>query len=249
MVLGTRRFTGEVPPRSRWGNAASRLFFRLTTGRNLPDVQTGLRGYPASMLSWLRSVPGERYEYEHNLLVRAVDAGVAIDTVDIATIYVDANESSHFRPLADSIRIYAPVLLFAASSLAAFAIDTVALLALSALTGSLILSVVVARALNSAVNFGTNRLIVFEHGRQRPGIAAAAQYFCLVVGLLLINYCTLLALQSVGVPLFPAKLLTEIALFAISYAVQRRVVFAAPFRPRTGHQPVRSESSARTGPA
>jgi putative flippase GtrA len=249
MVLGTRRFTGEVPARSRWGNAASGLFFRLATGRNLPDVQTGLRGYPATMLTWLRSIPGERYEYEHNLLLRAVDAGLTIDTVDIATIYVGANESSHFRPLADSIRIYAPVLLFAASSMVAFAIDTVALLALSALTGSLILSVVGARALSSAVNFVANSLIVFEHGRNRPSIAAAAQYFCLVAGLLAINYCMLLGLQFAGVPLLPAKLLTELALFAISYAVQRRVVFADPYRRRTVQQSFRSESSARTRPA
>jgi hypothetical protein len=32
MVLGVRRFTGRVPARSRFGNAATGLFFHLATG-------------------------------------------------------------------------------------------------------------------------------------------------------------------------------------------------------------------------
>jgi len=61
MVLGTRSFTGNVPARSRFGNTATRLLFTLATGERISDTQTGLRGYPASMLPWLRSVHGERY--------------------------------------------------------------------------------------------------------------------------------------------------------------------------------------------
>ena len=33
MVLGARRFTGDVPARSRFGNALTRKVFRLATGR------------------------------------------------------------------------------------------------------------------------------------------------------------------------------------------------------------------------
>ena len=77
MVLGTRSFTGNVPARSRFGNNATRRLFTLTTGERISGTQTGLRGYPASMLPWLRSVPGERYEYELNLLLEARRAGYA----------------------------------------------------------------------------------------------------------------------------------------------------------------------------
>ena len=120
---------------------------------------------------------------------------MTIDTVDIATIYLDDNESSHFRPLADSIRIYARLLRFSLSSLAAFAVDTVALLLLVAVTGSLLLSVVGARTISSSVNFLTNRRLVFEHGRQRPVGRAAALYFGLVAVLLALNYLLLVALS------------------------------------------------------
>ena len=226
MVLGERSFAGDVPLRSRFGNSVSRTLFRVATGRSLPDTQTGLRGYPASMLGWLQSVPGERYDYELNVLTRAVDAGMDIDTVDISTVYLQSNESSHFRPVVDSARIYAPLLKFALSSITAFTIDTVALLALMAATGSLVLSVVGARVLSSSVNFAINRRAVFEHGRDKPTMTAGMQYFALVIGLLGLNYASLLSLQAVGFPLLPAKLVTELLLFVVSWAVQRRFVFA-----------------------
>ena len=242
MVLGTRNFSGEVPLRSRLGNTASRVLFRLATGNSLSDTQTGLRAYPGSMLGWLQSIPGERYEYELNLLLQAADAGIGIETVQIDTVYLNENESSHFRPVADSVRIYAPLLTFALSSVAAFAIDMTALLVLSALTGSLLVSVVGARMLSSLVNFLTNRRLVFEHGRDKPTLAAAAQYFALVVGLLTINYLSLMAFQAVGFPLLPAKLITELGLFAVSYAVQRRFVFA-----RVGGRPAAAPARLPVG--
>ena len=233
MVLGERTFDGDVPLRSRFGNSVSRTLFRVGTGVSLQDTQTGLRGYPAPMLGWLQSVQGERYDYELNLLTRAADAGMVIETVEISTVYLDENASSHFRPVVDSVRIYAPLLKFALSSITAFLIDTVALLALMAATGSLVLSVVGARVLSSSANFAVNRRAVFEHGRDKPTVTAALQYFALVVGLLALNYTSLLSLQAVGLPLLPAKLITELLLFVVSWAVQRRFVFAR----RRRHQP------------
>ena len=182
MVLGTRSFTGNVPARSRFGNNATRLLFTLATGERIADTQTGLRGYPASMLPWLRSVHGERYEYELNLLLEARQAGYAISSVDIATVYLDHNSGSHFRPLADSARIYAPLLKFLASSFTAFLVDTVMFLILNAATDSLLLAVVGARAVSSAVNFAVNRRLVFRHGREKPAAQTGVRYFSLVAG-------------------------------------------------------------------
>ena len=226
MVLGERRFADEVPLRSRIGNAATRGLFRLATGRRLHDTQTGLRGYPPVMLEWLRSVEGDRYEYELNLLLQASRDGRRIESIDIATVYLDENRSSHFRPVMDSLRIYAPLLRFLASSLSAFAIDTVALLALSAVTGSLLLAVVGARLISSIVNFTVNRHAVFDRERRRPVGPAAVRYFVLVVILLAVNYGLITGISSVGVPLLAAKILTEMALVAIGYAAQSRFVFA-----------------------
>jgi putative flippase GtrA len=224
MVLGVRRFVGDVPARSRFGNAVTRTLFRLATGRAVVDTQTGLRGYSAGLLEWLVTVPGSRFEYELNVLLRTARAGRPIGQVEIATIYLEGNASSHFRPVIDSARIYAPLLIFLLSSFGAFLLDTVALLVLNALTGSLLLSVVAARCVSSAVNFAVNRRFVFA--ATGPARAAALRYGALAVVLLAANYGLLTALGGLGLALFPAKLVTEAVLVTCSYQVQRQHVFA-----------------------
>ena len=226
MVLGVRAFAGRVPARSRIGNLITRWAFRAASGVDVSDTQTGLRGYPSAALPWLCGVAGDRFEYELNLLLRAREAGWTIDEVPIATIYLAGNESSHFRPLVDSLRIYLPLLAFSASSLVAFGVDFVTLLLLNALTGNLLAAVIGARGLSSAVNFLTNRRMVF--GSQRPLRATLVRYYLLVAVLLLANYGLLAWLTGFGVALAVAKVLVEVTLFVASYQVQRSFVFGRP---------------------
>jgi putative flippase GtrA len=225
MVLGGRRFTGAVPARSRFGNAATRAAFRLVTGVPLLDTQTGLRAYPARMLPWLGRVGGDRFEYEQRLLLRAAREGLPIAEVEIATVYLRGNASSHFRPVVDSLRVYRPLLAFAASSLLAFAVDTVALLGLVALTGDLALSAVAARLIRATGNYAVNRAHVFGG---RAGPRSGLRYAALAVLLLLANIALLRALTGVTGSVLAAKLLTEVFLFATSFLVQRFVVFGVP---------------------
>ncbi|HET7820311.1 MAG TPA: bifunctional glycosyltransferase family 2/GtrA family protein [Ornithinibacter sp.] len=223
MVLGARQFTGPVPSRSRLGNGLTRRLFFLTTGIDLTDTQTGLRAYPAELLGWLCEVEGERFEYELELLLRARDAGHAIVEVPISTVYLDGNSSSHFRPVRDSARVYAPLLRFAASSALAAVVDYALLFLLDALTGSLALSVVGARATSASVNYATNRRFVFRRG----GPASAPRYAALVAAILVVNWALMHTLVVVlGAGLLLAKLATEGLLLFVSYAVQQRFVFA-----------------------
>ncbi|KXC07383.1 bifunctional glycosyltransferase family 2/GtrA family protein [Microbacterium hominis] len=226
IVLGARAFSGEVPLRSRVGNGTTRWAFRLATGQRLRDTQTGLRGYPAATLPWLQQVPGDRFEYELAMLLRARGAGIALAEVPIETVYLDGNRSSHFRPVADSVRVYGPLLRFTASALLAYAIDTAALLVLDALTGWLLFSVVFARLLSASVNFAVNRSFVFGRARSLPTRTTALRYFSLAGLLLAANYGILSALTDAGIPVLLAKIATETTLFVVSYGVQRTVVFA-----------------------
>ncbi len=123
-VLGVRRFAENVPLRSKVGNTVTQVLFRAATGRGVQDTQTGLRAYPGSLLGWLQSVPGERFEYEMNVLLEAARAGHRIEQVVITTTYLDDNASSHFSALSDSARIYWPLLRYAAAALLATAVST-----------------------------------------------------------------------------------------------------------------------------
>lgn len=109
IVLGMRRFEGNVPLKSRVGNTLTRSLFGRIAGRRIHDTQTGLRAYPASRLAWLQRVEGTRFEYELNVLLRACSEKLIIEEVPIATVYLDGNVSSHFRPIVDSVRVYTPL--------------------------------------------------------------------------------------------------------------------------------------------
>ena len=242
MVLGGRRFTGEVPLLSRVGNAISRHVFRAVTGTKVHDTQTGLRCFSPDLLPWLASVEGTRFEYEFNLLLQAKRAGVRVVEVPIETIYLDGNESSHFRAFRDSVRIYAPLVKFTASSLAGFVVDFAALLVFMAMTGHLVGSVVGARVVSIGVNFALNRGLVFRDSGNP--VTAGIRYLTLAALLLAANAALMsLLVTRWGVPLVGAKVAVEAALFLLSYGVQHRLVFRGRPRVRPGEAPAESRAS------
>ena len=179
------------------------------------------------MLPWLQTVSGERFEYELNALLEAKRAGIGFHEVPIETIYLDGNQSSHFRAVRDSVRVYLPFLKFSLSSFTAFTVDFVLFLAFMALTGWLLASVVFARVISASLNFLANHRYVFSR-RDVLRRSAAGPYAVLVVSLLAANYGILrLLTRTVDIGLVPAKLLTEATLFVVSYQLQRRFVFSA----------------------
>ncbi|SFF18734.1 Putative flippase GtrA (transmembrane translocase of bactoprenol-linked glucose) [Paenibacillus catalpae] len=226
IVLGSRQFTGKVPLRSRFGNSATRMVYSLATGKPIRDTQTGLRGYSSDMLDWLCEVPGDRFEYEMNMLLEAPKAGYDFVEVPIETVYLEDNKSSHFRPLTDSARIYFPFLKFCTSSGFAAVLDFVLLFLFQWLTSSLLIAVIGARVISSIFNFTMNRRFVFNDGQAISIKKSLPRYFSLVVVIMISNYALLyLFHESIKIPLFAAKLMTEALLFAFSYLVQRRFVY------------------------
>ncbi len=123
LVLGIRNLKSQdVPLRSLVGNRVTSLLFRLVSGISCPDTQTGLRGIPPNLLDLALSEEGSRYEYEMNFLMDAVLCA-PVKYVPVGTVYEDGNRASHFRPVADSCRVYGRFLRFAAASLAGFVLD------------------------------------------------------------------------------------------------------------------------------
>ncbi|MEK3882458.1 bifunctional glycosyltransferase family 2/GtrA family protein [Paenibacillus sp. PL2-23] len=226
IVLGGRRFTGEVPLRSKLGNTLTRKVYALATGLHLYDTQTGLRGFSFSMLERLCRITGERFEYEMNMLLAASEEGWPLMELPIDTVYLENNQSSHFRPLTDSIKIYLPFLRYSASSVLAAAIDFGMLFLLAWLTDHLLIAVAGARLCSSIFNYAVNRRFVF---RKKHGAAIARsmpKYFALVLVILLLNYGLMaLAHEGLDMPLLASKLVTEAALFLFSYWAQRKLVY------------------------
>lgn len=228
LVLGVRSFArGAVPLRSWFGNAVSAGLFRAVAGARLGDTQTGLRGLPASLLDWAGTLPGDRYEYEYTMLVRAARAGTALVQVPIDTVYLDENAASHFRPVRDSLRVMGPVLGFAASGLASFALDTALFLGFVALGAHLWAALVAARVVSAGANFALNRWLVFR-GEKATGVRRSALHYLALAAVVLAGGVLLVdALAALGTPLLAAKVIADLLLFVLSFVVQRLVVFRA----------------------
>ena len=224
LVLGSRRFTGNVPFKSRAGNAITRAVFAASTGVKVFDTQTGLRAFSVGRIPMMLSMKGDRYEYEINVLLYATRHRIPIQEVPIETVYIQENASSHFHPIRDAWRIYKMILMFVASSLIACLIDYVLLLLFSAMTKdlaqSLLISVVAARIISSFLNYFINCKLVFEH-RSRSSVF---RYYVLAAVILGINYC-LLSLVTRIMPLAVGKILVELLLYPTSFYLQRKYVF------------------------
>ncbi len=230
LVLGSRALKEDVPVRSRFGNTVTRHVYSMATGVRVHDTQTGLRAFRRSLIPRLLEIEGDRYEYEINMLMQLAAEGVPIIEERIETVYEDNNSGSHFRTLRDSFRVYKEILKFSASSLMSFAIDYCMYAVLLAATGaagiagSLVISNIGARLVSGTANYMMNRKLVF---RSRAGLAkSAAQYFLLAAFILAGNTIVLSTLAgTLGMNRFAAKLITEVIFFAISWTVQRYVIF------------------------
>lgn len=112
-VIGAREFVGNVPVRSLLGNTLTREVFAAVSGVHVEDTQTGLRGFETTLCPWLLSIPGNRYEYEMNMLLDAAKRKIPIGEIPIETVYEQGNPSSHFDPVKDSVKIYRCILNYA----------------------------------------------------------------------------------------------------------------------------------------
>ena len=223
-VLGVREFVGHVPARSRIGNTATSALFWLATGWKLKDTQTGLRAFPVALLPALLEVQGDRYEYELRVLLHLAKFRHPVTQIPIETFYEAGNPTSHFRPLQDSARIWAPLLKFAASSGVATIIDYVLVLVLNALTGALFFPVIAARLVSASVNFAMNRRVFEATGV--PLRRSALRYAALAVAVIAGSYTMLAVLTGIGMPLWIAKIIADTTMYLVSYSAQSRYVFA-----------------------
>ncbi len=224
LVLGSRKLKGNVPLRSRFGNTVTRFVYRLFTGLMVHDTQTGLRAFGGESIPKLLTIPGERYEYEMNVLLRFARNKINIVEHNIKTIYIDNNASSHFDAVKDSFRIYKEILKFSASSFVGFLVDYAAYSLLLLITDTLWVSNVVARVSSAIVNFTLNRKFVFKSKEKLW--KSALKYILLASGVLLGNTLVLSFFVNIcDIHQMLAKILTEVLFFILSWLIQRLLIF------------------------
>lgn len=224
LILGSRAFAGDVPLRSRFGNALTRRVMHLVLGQKLRDTQTGLRAIPRAMLPRLLKLPATGYEFELEMLIAAKHQAVPVIELPVRTIYEPGNPTSHFQPLRDSMRIYFVLLRFSMISLVTALIDNLTFYLAFRATGIIAVSQLAGRSAAVLFNYRAVRRAVFFS--DQPNRVLLPRYLLLVCVNALLSYGGIRLLSSfTPLGVFPSKILTESLLFIANFMIQRDFIF------------------------
>lgn len=239
LTLGVRDFSkGGIPPKSLIGNRIASSMFALLYSKRLSDTQTGLRAFGPQLLPFLQNIRGSRFEYELQMLISCIHAGVPISTLPIQVIYEHGNTGTHFRAIRDSFRVmrvlFTGFLQFILSSLGSSVVDLgIAWLLMDTLRPMLEeqaflriwIATVTARVVSIGVNYLLNKHLVFRKKNSRGSLwrylALCALVIMLSSGGVYMIHTIFLIDEKI------AKLICDALLFLLSYQVQQRWVFAA----------------------
>ena len=235
-IIGVRDFSDKsIPFRSRFGNHCTSVIFKIFCGLDLKDTQTGLKGIPNSMLTFLIETSGERFEYASSVLLEAKSKGVEFVQFPIETIYINGNETSHFNPIIDSIRIYSLILRYMLSSLTGFVMDIVIYSILIGLLENvfpdyyIVISTYISRIFLSICIFLINKKIVFHNSSSL--IPTAIKFFVLCLSQATVSGLTVRFLVGIfGGGKIIIKIFVDTLLFFVSFQIQDRWVFKNTYK-------------------
>jgi glycosyltransferase involved in cell wall biosynthesis len=113
LMIGARDMQQDtVPGGSSFGHKFSNFWYRVITGRKLPDTQSGFRLYPLWKMQNWRLFTG-KYELEMEVLVRLSWTQIPVIPIPIHVFYPPGKERiTHFRKVPDFMRITALSALF-----------------------------------------------------------------------------------------------------------------------------------------
>ncbi|MBL1226715.1 bifunctional glycosyltransferase family 2/GtrA family protein [Enterococcus sp. BWR-S5] len=232
LIMGCRDFskeTSDIPFRSRFGNVMTCKVLKLFCGISLTDTQTGLRGISRNLMRKFLTVKGERFEYEMNMILETKEQSIPIVEVPIQTIYIEENETSHFNPLKDSLRIYSLFAKFIFSSICSFLIDIVLFaIFVRMLAGAsehyILFSAYLARAISSLFNYQMNKTQVFKADGDSRATLIKYIFLC-IVQILVSSFATEWLFRLLHIDVTGIKIIVDILLFFISFQIQRNWVF------------------------
>lgn len=106
LIVGARNMEqASVPGKSSFGHKFSNFWYRVETGIDLPDTQSGYRLYPVRLLDGMRFLT-PKFEFEIEVIVRAAWKGINVTHVPVSVYYAPAETRvSHFRPFQDFTRV------------------------------------------------------------------------------------------------------------------------------------------------
>ena len=226
LILGVRTFNRDVPWRSKIGNRLTKYLYRAIVGQKISDTQTGLRGISRDFIPDLLKIPSNSYEFELDMLIACKYTQRKVVENEIATIYIDNNQSSHFNPIIDSLKIYFVLFRSILLSFATFLVDISVFSLASAFGGSLLTSQALARGLSIVFYYPLAKKAVFFSDAENK--IALPKYIFLVIMSGLVSYGVMsFLIYEFHLSFLSAKILAESVIYICNFAIQREFIFVS----------------------
>ena len=197
-------------------------------------------------MDFMLAIPGDRFEYEMNVLIQCANQKVKMRPLPINTIYHDDNAGTHFHPIRDSWRIYKLLLgsffRYSAASIISFLIDYVvlsllmlwifkdqkdiALLGIMFSTKALIASPI-ARLCSAPVNYLLNKNFAFQVKESK---GAVGRYIVLALCSMIVTTLIFGFLDHfvhADILHILLKVVIDVAMYVVNYRIQKAWVFPA----------------------
>jgi glycosyltransferase involved in cell wall biosynthesis len=106
LIVGARNMEqSSVPGKSSFGHKFSNFWYKVETGIDLPDTQSGYRLYPVEKLKGMKFFTN-KFEFEIEVIVRAAWRGINVTSVPVSVVYFPKETRvTHFRPVRDFTRV------------------------------------------------------------------------------------------------------------------------------------------------
>jgi len=107
LLVGARNLQADgMPGGNTFANKFSNFWFRLETGVNLVDTQSGYRLYPLEKMNLNKKAYTSGYEFELEALVFSCWDDIKVKNIPIRVLYQPEGERvSHFKPFRDFAKI------------------------------------------------------------------------------------------------------------------------------------------------
>lgn len=239
LVIGRRDLSDRsIARHSRYSGRVTSLMMLLFCGLRLKDPQSGLRAIPRQYLDFFCGIGGDRYDYEIHILLECKSRSIPVCETDIRADYSDADRTSYYRSVRDSVRINSMFLKFSLSSMSGYLVDVTCFwlfahffngLGGTAAVVSVPVSTVLARVVSTILCYLFNRNGVFrtrEKSREQAG-----KYAVCVAGIMTVSALStwlLTTLLHVGVAWKQTllKCCIDTVLFFVNFRIQHEWVFA-----------------------
>lgn len=224
LILGSRIFKKNIPFRSKFGNILTKYFFNFSVGSKLKDTQTGLRGIPTNFIKKILEIKSNGYEFEMEMLYKAIDNRVSVKQIPISAIYEDHNISSHFDPIKDSYRIYKIIFKYSLTAFVSAGFDYVLFLSFFYIFDNIIISSIIARVISASLYYLLNKKAVFK-SKKKTLKSLIGFVILIIINPLVTGIITNLLDSLFGVSPLIGKIIAESIMFFINFIMQYKFIF------------------------